>query len=134
LFMEYTLVKVQVPKTIIQPLVENFLIHGFRKKELDNWIKVNIYRSNQEVWIDVRDNGKGMTPEQISSIGASLNGGKRNEDGFGALHNIHDRLVIFFGPGYGLELMTGQESGVWVRLKIPYDDHNGGEDDGQSTV
>ncbi|WP_168120082.1 sensor histidine kinase [Paenibacillus sp. HB172176] len=121
LFMEYTLEKVQVPKTIIQPLVENFLIHGFRAKTSDNWIKVNIFRAGPEIWVDVRDNGIGMTPEQIYRIKADLEDGKRNEESFGALHNIHDRLVIFFGPGYGLELMNGGAGGVWVRLRIPYD-------------
>ena len=131
LFMDYSLEEVQVPKTIIQPLVENFLIHGFKTREADNWIKVHIFRSENDILIDVRDNGKGIAPEKMESIQASLSSEKRREESFGALHNIHERLVIFFGPGYGLELKAEQSEGVWVRIRIPYDDHNGGEEDGQ---
>lgn len=127
LFMEYTLEDVKIPKTIIQPLVENFLIHGFQTKSNDNWIKVIAYQRGNEIWIDVRDNGKGMDAQQVQQLQAMLKQRQQKSDKIGALQNINERLTIFFGTGYGLELMPVKEQGTWVRLKIPYVNSNGGE-------
>lgn len=127
LFLEYTLAELKIPKTIIQPLVENFLIHGFRTKSNDNWIKVNAYRNGDEVWIDVFDNGKGISPQQMKQLQAVLNHRQQQTDKIGALQNINERLTIFFGAGAGLELLPGQENGTWARIKIPYANLNGGE-------
>jgi len=127
MFMEYSLEHVSIPKTIIQPLVENFLIHGFQSKSTNNWIKVIAYRSGEEVWIDVRDNGKGIEPQQFQQMVSMLKSRQSQSDKIGALQNINERLTIFFGNGYGLELMPVKEQGTWVRLKIPYVNSNGGE-------
>lgn len=127
LFMEYSLADLKMPKTVIQPLVENFLIHGFNTKSNNNWIKVNAYHNGDEVWIDVRDNGKGIEPQRMVQIQASLKGRQQRSDKIGALQNINERLTIFYGPGAGLELMSSQEKGTFVRIKIPYLNSNGGE-------
>lgn len=127
LFMEYSLADLKMPKTVIQPLVENFLIHGFNTKSNNNWIKVNAYHNGDEVWIDVRDNGKGIEAQRMAQIQASLKGRQQRSDKIGALQNINERLTIFYGPGAGLELMSSQEKGTFVRIKIPYLNSNGGE-------
>ncbi|MFC6332771.1 sensor histidine kinase [Paenibacillus septentrionalis] len=127
LFMEYSLVDLKLPKTVVQPLVENFLIHGFQVKSNNNWIKVNAYRSGDEVWIDVRDNGKGIEPQRLSQIEAKLKSRQQPSDKIGALQNINERLTIFFGSGAGLEIVSNQGQGTFVRVKIPYLNSNGGE-------
>lgn len=129
LFMEYQLADVKIPKAIIQPLVENFLIHGFRTKAADNRITVRAFATGAEIWIEVRDNGKGIAPERLEQLRASLRNGSQQVEGFGALHNIHERLAIFCGTGYGLELDSSLGNGAWVRLKIPY--ANGGGEHGE---
>lgn len=126
LFMEYDLADVTLPKTIIQPLVENFLIHGFKSKSKNNWIRVHAYRSGEEVWIDVRDNGKGIDTDTLQHVQAKLRNRQQSTDKIGALQNINERLRIYFGSGTGIEFITGREEGTSIRIKIPYVNSNGG--------
>jgi len=126
LFTEFNIADAQIPKTTIQPLVENFMKHGFNPTNDNNEISVRCYVVQQEIWIDVQDNGLGMEPDKLQLIQSSLHGKQHYSGRTGALHNIHVRLSIFFGEGYGLELVSSSSKGTTVRLKIPYR-NNGGE-------
>ncbi|WP_274651239.1 cache domain-containing sensor histidine kinase [Paenibacillus humicola] len=106
-------------KASIQPLVENFLKHGWDRSKPVNTIAVRCYAAEQgEIWIDVRDNGRGLSTADAESVRASL---RRSSDGIvGAMGNIHERLSIFFGEGYGLEVVQSSGDGAWIRLRIPH--------------
>ncbi|MEF2964890.1 sensor histidine kinase [Paenibacillus sp. M1] len=116
-------------KATIQPLVENFIKHGFDRNKAVNEIQVNCYSADREIWIDVIDNGKGMTPARLEEVRASLRGGAKDGNiREGAMRNIHERLSIFYGSGYGLEIIGTSPEGTWVRLRIPAgesEDHGG---------
>ncbi|BFT74745.1 sensor histidine kinase [Paenibacillus sp. P36] len=113
-------------KLTIQPLVENFLKHGLDSGQPRNFIKVKCYQVNQDIWIDVQDNGRGLSHEQIAEIRESLTR-SGHSDHRGAMANIHERLSIVFGAGYGLEIVEASVEGTWIRLIIPYESQNGGE-------
>ncbi len=118
-------------KATIQPLVENYLKHGFDRTKAVNEILVNGYAAGEEIWIDVIDNGKGLEPKRRDEVKASLQG--RNANPGGAMYNIHERISIFFGNNYGLEIVSTSPEGTWVRLRLPsgeIQDH-GGEQHGQ---
>ncbi|MCA1292870.1 sensor histidine kinase [Paenibacillus sp. alder61] len=106
-------------KATVQPLVENFLKHGFDRTKAVNEISVNCYAAHGEIWIDVIDNGKGM------NRGTWVKGDGKP----GAMSNIHERLSIFFGPEYGLKVIGTSAQGTWVRLRVPkgesQEDHGG---------
>ncbi|WP_410767842.1 sensor histidine kinase [Fontibacillus sp. BL9] len=115
-------------KATIQPLVENFIKHGFDRSKPVNEILVNGYAAFEEIWIDVIDNGKGMTPARKKEMQALLQGRNKDDNVGGAMANIHERLSIFFGPGYGLEIVSTSPEGTWIRLRIPSgesQDHGG---------
>ena len=57
-----------VPKMILQPLVENSLAHGLASGEVGGLIKVNIYSEEEQIVIEVIDNGCGLTAEKIESL------------------------------------------------------------------
>ncbi len=129
LFMDYSVAKAPMLKTTIQPLVENFLKHGLNKDKKVNRISVKCYAVAEEIWIDVQDNGRGIEPGKLEAIRSSLRNGPADERSAGALSNIQERLSIYFGEGYGLEVVSSTPQGTLIRLKIP-DRVDGGETDG----
>lgn len=97
-------------KQILQPFVENSIVHGFKDLPRQGVIKISCYRNDRELWIDVMDNGWGI-PEHIMKDGP-------NKDKNFALFNIRERLELTFGKGFGMELLPS-EIGTRIRLKLP---------------
>ncbi|GGF88049.1 sensor histidine kinase YesM [Paenibacillus albidus] len=134
LYVEPGLEEALTLKATIQPLVENAIKHGWDKTKPVNRIEVSAYTSDGVIRIDVADNGKGMRPERMQEIAASL---RRRLDRLhgheGALQNIHERLSIFFGQEYGLEIHNTSAEGTVIRITLPMPEAEipGGEEHGQ---
>lgn len=109
-------------KALIQPLVENYFKHGIDKSKPVHIVEVIGYRHEDEIRIDVTDNGKGMTPERQAEITEALQGGAFLDPMLGrrgALHNIHERIAISFGQPYGLQIVESSPEGTVIRLRLP---------------
>jgi two-component system, sensor histidine kinase YesM len=103
-------------KQILQPLVENSIVHGFEGLKETGHIELKSYVEDQNVIIDIKDNGIGLDVEKFNRF---LRDGKvKEEDGF-ALSNVNDRLVTAFGPGYGLRFVKHEGKGTWAQVKLP---------------
>ncbi|EOS57686.1 cache domain-containing sensor histidine kinase [Paenibacillus barengoltzii] len=129
LYIEAGIEETVTLKATLQPLVENFIKHGLDRSKPYGMINVRCYARQDEVWVDVIDNGKGMDPGKAEVIRNAL--GRRETGGIreGALLNIHERLTIFYGQAYGLEIVDTTAAGTWVRLRFPIAEpgHPGGE-------
>lgn len=106
-------------KLILQPLLENAIYHGCASAEDDGHIRVAAYREEEDLLIDVEDNGLGMRPE----LAASLLDEDRPEvrtggSGIG-VRNVHQRLSLTFGEGYGLAIFSEPDEGTLVRVRLP---------------
>ncbi len=106
-------------KLIIQPLLENAIYHGMASAEDDGVIRVTAYREGEDLLIDVEDNGLGMRPE----VASSLLDGERPEvrtkgSGIG-VRNVHQRVGLTFGEGYGLAIFSEPDEGTLVRIRLP---------------
>ena len=118
---------VPMPAMILQPLVENSINHGLRDVEWEKKIWLSVYREHDRICVSVRDNGVGMSQEQIRSI---LNGGlggdglQENTTGVG-LRNVIGRLRLFYNRDDVMEITsTGYGMGTEVAVFIPV---SGGE-------
>jgi two-component system sensor histidine kinase LytS len=110
----------KVPPLIFQPLVENALRHGILPKEEGGEITMGAYKDNGFVKIFVRDNGIGMTGEQIDSLFSNKNERLGHHRGLGiALKNVNARLVALYGPEHSLSIESTQGKGTTVSFKIP---------------
>ncbi|WP_026702642.1 sensor histidine kinase [Salibacterium aidingense] len=108
--LEHTLMM----KIILQPLVENSIKHGFSNHSKENFIYIRAYAVNQEeLIIDVIDNGKGVDCNRINSIFSSDH---CKHEGF-ALRNINERITNAFGPCFGLE--AKEHTGTLIRIYLP---------------
>jgi len=106
-------------KLIVQPILENAIYHGMPGVEDDGEITVSAYREGEDLMIDVRDNGLGMRPD----VAASLLDEDRPEVGTGGsgigVRNVHQRVTLTFGEGYGLTIFSEPDEGTLVRIRLP---------------
>lgn len=106
-------------KLIIQPLLENAIYHAIDYMDEDGEISITAYKSGEEVFIDIEDNGPGMSSEQVDNllIGA-VQSSKKNGSGIG-FNNVHQRIKLYFGKDYGLEVYSEPDEGTKIRIRIP---------------
>jgi len=109
-------------KLILQPLVENALYHGIKNKRQGGTIIVRAKRkSDDEVLLEVEDNGIGFTPEKLAQLQAELeddSGDIKLESGFG-IGNVNKRIRLYYGKPYGLTVRSEYYTGTCVTLVIP---------------
>lgn len=106
------------PKLMLQPLVENAIIHGTEKAVVKGIIAVNGRINGDKIEISVKDNGPGTNVKVINSY---LTGGKtslKNSDGFG-IKNVDQRIKIHFGENFGLYYSLNDCGGVTCTVSIP---------------
>jgi two-component system, sensor histidine kinase YesM len=114
---------IQVPKMILQPLVENCFKHGFDQKEEKSHIliKVNLLENNI-VCIKVSDNGIGVNDQQLRRIQKELLGeGAKDETALETigLKNIYDRLQIYYHHKAEMIVRSTENDGFTVIIKLP---------------
>lgn len=103
---------IYIPRLIIQPLVENAIKHGLTKKEGGVNIKLNLFEKENEICVEVTDDGLGIEPENIPKILT------RNDDEHGiGLANIDKRLKKHYGKGLIIISQIGE--GTSVSFNIP---------------
>jgi Putative regulator of cell autolysis len=110
-----------IPKTIIQPLVENALFHGICPKEGQGTITVTITRIAEELILIVEDDGIGMAPELITKL---LQGEKIYEPETKlrpiGLANIRDRIRFIYGEKYGIAIESALNEGTKITVNVPF--------------
>lgn len=99
-----------VVKIILQPLVENAIVHGILPMKKPGNIWISVYKDKDEVVLSVLDDGVGFKEKQIK---------KMRSDGYG-LYNVDERIKMYFGSSYGLFLENGEDGkGAKVTIRIP---------------
>jgi sensor histidine kinase YesM len=107
-----------VPKLIMQPLVENALLHGFGHGE-GGLIKITARIDRDTLVCEIRDNGKGM-PEfaEQSDPPSGQSGYMERMSGIGLRH-IRQKIKMYYGPDYGMQLFSKPNEGTTVKLTLP---------------
>lgn len=107
-----SLLSIEVPKIIIQPIVENSIYHGIKNLSGNGIITIDVYRENSTVNISVKDNGIGF--EKAKQFKKSKTGGV----GF---QNVDKRIKFYYGKNYGVFInKDSKPEGAEVIIKIPF--------------
>ncbi|WP_300379404.1 sensor histidine kinase [Clostridium sp.] len=113
-------------KLIVQPLIENAIYHGMEYMDGDGNINIKSYIKNEDLYIDIIDNGLGM-PEEIAASLLISNNNNQNKKGSGiGLKNVHERIKLYFGEKYGLEIYSKPDEGTTIRIHMPKEKYNRG--------
>ncbi|WP_105616814.1 sensor histidine kinase [Vallitalea okinawensis] len=109
-----------VPSLILQPIVENAIFHGIEPLGKIGTINISSYRQKQDLIIEVFDNGIGIQEEKLGTLLLTMN--KKSHHGLNGigLANIHQRLLLNYGKGYGVQVNSKVNIGtsVTIRLRI----------------
>lgn len=104
---------------LLQPVVENAFIHGLESKQGDGKIICSIKEKEIGVEIIISDNGLGMSKERLDQVQRSLQGeslpGKKRV----GLRNIHERIKLYYGERYGINIQSIENEGTTVTIVLP---------------
>lgn len=107
-----SLLSIEVPKIIIQPIVENSIYHGIKNLSGNGIITIDVYRQNSTVNISVKDNGIGF--EKAKQFKKSKTGGV-------GIKNVDKRIKFYYGKNYGVFINKDSKTeGAEVIIKIPF--------------
>ncbi len=106
-------------KLMLQPLVENAIYHGMEFKDGDGKIEICAYLKDGELYVTIRDNGLGMTCEQVENLLTdSAYVSSRRGSGIG-VKNVNERIRLYFGEGYGLLIKSEPDEGTLIQIHLP---------------
>ncbi|MEK4210112.1 sensor histidine kinase [Paenibacillus odorifer] len=113
-----------IPPLIVQPLVENAVIHGLDNTMDGAMVTVNIKREQNHAVFTITDNGAGITPDKLEQIRYTLEVRDEQEEARIGLRNVHDRLKLSYGVEYGLNIESRMNEGTSITFRIPMEDIN----------
>ncbi len=109
----------KIPRLILQPLVENSIFHGIEPSNKKCMITVRGYRMNNRITLKVSDTGIGMNDEQIRQLWEKKHVQSDMMFSSIGITNVHERIRLNFGPGYGLEIHSEPGKGTEVNISLP---------------
>lgn len=106
-----------IPRLVLQPIVENCIVHGFEDSEDIGHILVEASRNRDAVVITISDDGQGMSPERLAEVLSASIG----------ISNVQKRVRLNFGELYGVRIESKPGAGTRVTLTIPATDKEGAD-------
>lgn len=117
---------INIPKLLIQPLVENAVYHGIDKVTRNGIIEIKVISCENDIIAEVMDNGIGMKEEDIKILNESftsdvstLSSMKDSAHKSIGLQNVDRRIKLFYGDGYGLNIESVYDKYTKVEFRIP---------------
>ena len=108
-------------KLIVQPIIENAIYHGMEFMGGDGEILIKAYSVDSDLYIDIIDNGLGMTEDMAESLLSNVAISKSTGSGIG-LKNVHERIQLYFGKKYGLKIISEPDEGTKISIHMPVRD------------
>jgi two-component system sensor histidine kinase YesM len=121
--IDESLSDLKILKLLHQPIVENCITHGLKETGEELLIDFKCIRRDGKLLFNIEDNGKGVDPEKLDNINHKLQNNDRetfgNYQDFFALHNINERIHLYYGKSYGISLSNRKEGGARVNMVLP---------------
>ncbi len=122
--VEEEVLKVPIPIFLLQPLVENAIIHGLEPKAESGYINIVAYMEDDFVEILIRDNGVGIPQDKLCQIIQSLEKEQiesismQGHSSIG-IKNVNQRIKAYYGAEYGLHLESRVNVGTTISIRLP---------------
>ncbi|MCB2343221.1 LytS/YhcK type 5TM receptor domain-containing protein [Clostridium estertheticum] len=101
----------KIPVFLLQPLVENSIKHGIHGKKDGGSVFINAEDTSDDIIFEVTDTGIGMNPQKYKEVITKW-------PGIG-LKNVNDRLILLYGPQYGVDIKSVYNEGTRIKIIIP---------------
>ncbi|MFD2115163.1 histidine kinase [Paenibacillus yanchengensis] len=116
---------VLVPKLLVQPIVENSILHGIDRVVLGGQVNIRMYKDKQDVIVEVYNNGPIIPKEKCEEIQNVLNDVvklpsklEKTENLSIGLLNVHLRLKLIYGSAYGVSFVSSEQQGTIFTIKF----------------
>ncbi|MCD9023233.1 sensor histidine kinase [Cohnella silvisoli] len=117
--MEEDILDHPIPKLVMQPIVENVILHGFNGKEGRCEISIRGLSGDNAIQLEIADNGIGMDGQQLEAILEGEQERHGRQGGIG-IRNVDRRLKLKYGAGYGLTIASFPMRGTTVIIRLPH--------------
>lgn len=107
-----------IPRMLLQPLVENAIIHGIGASGTQGRITIECSTDKKDLIVVVNDNGKGIHKDCLDELNSGVPQSKKSLNNIG-IHNIDERIKLYYGQQYGLTIVSVPDQGTKVTVKIP---------------
>lgn len=106
-----------IPKFILQPIIENSILHGFEKSAFHGTIRLEAMEEKGEVIIKVDDDGCGVAEKQLAKMNDMVDSGEETKSI--GLKNVSRRIALRCGKQYGLSFGNSSLGGLAVKMNLP---------------
>ncbi|MCR5255946.1 MAG: histidine kinase [Acetatifactor sp.] len=115
------LLSCRIPRLIVEPMVENAVVHGIEDMEKVGVVNVIVRRCGEDIVISVSDNGLGFDINELEKDRtADLENGTIKREKLG-LANTDHRLKLLYGEDHGLKIKSEKNKGTDIEIRIPYE-------------
>lgn len=114
--LEY--MQVPIIKFVLQPIIENYFIHGIRMRDNDNFIRIMVEKKQCGYEIIVEDNGRGMSKEELEEKNRQLMENEMETNKSIGISNVNRRVKAVYGNAYGIRMEQVESGGIRVILKF----------------
>jgi len=118
--IDSSIMKCLVPKLVIQPIVENSIVHGIENKIDKGFVKITGRRENENIIFEISDDGIGISKQKLEELRSSVVEESASESI--ALSNINNRIKLYYGDDYGIQIFSEEDKGTKVRLTMHAND------------
>lgn len=118
--------QLMIPKLIIQPLVENAVVHGAEVSLNVTTIRVSVGLLHNMLVIDVEDDGMGIPADILEKLPDNYSSSSTHHNGF-AIKNIYDRLKLIYNNAFTFEISSEVACGTSIHIEIPVQDSDKAE-------
>ncbi|MFD2117416.1 sensor histidine kinase [Paenibacillus yanchengensis] len=116
--VDETLLSLPTVKFWMQPLAENFFIHGFQADHHFNLLIVNGFEKEHHIQLEIVDNGKHIANDHLAEIQRTLVIKQDNSSTSIGLRNVYTRLLFFYGNNFTMTISNNEQAGVKVSITI----------------
>lgn len=106
-------------KLILQPLVENAILHGLRNAHTPLNLDIHGYTSDESLFFAVSDDGKGIPASHLEALLHSLHSSTEQSGGNIGIKNLYRRLILYYGENCGVDIRSIEDEGTIVIVHLP---------------
>ena len=108
-----------IPKLLLQPLIENAVVHGIDPLREGNVIQVQARMNDAGIEILICDNGSGMDEQQLAALRLELAQQTGRPGTHIGISNVNQRIKLIYGEAYGVSIQSTRGAGTEIRVQIP---------------
>ena len=117
---EPELLEARIYKLLVQPFVENAILHGFEGMEEDGFLSILFYEDEGRIVISIWDNGKGICPDELGRLRQIADNPMGQDSSRIGILNSCRRMYGYYGDHWKLDIESNVGSGTRIKIQVPY--------------